>query len=142
VPCWEDALATIGGLEHILPSGSPSLCLFVCCSAVVVRLALEPDEAIADHFERMMKGLGTDEKGLSAATICYHWMQPRVEELYEKLYGRSLEERIRTDTDANYGDLLVTLLHIPTDTDGGRSGSDDGSSSCSDGKQPEDAASS
>ncbi|ETL83246.1 hypothetical protein L917_16757 [Phytophthora nicotianae] len=44
-------------------------------------------------------------------------MQPRVEQLYEKLYGRSLEERIRTDTDANYGDLLVTLLHIPTDDD-------------------------
>ncbi|KAE9030016.1 hypothetical protein PR003_g10214 [Phytophthora rubi] len=86
-----------------------------------VRLALEPDAAIADHFERMMKGLGTDEKGLSAAVIRYHWMQPRVEALYEKLYGRSLEERIRTDTDANYGDLLVTLLHIPTDGDGGDS---------------------
>ncbi|ETK76588.1 hypothetical protein L915_17036, partial [Phytophthora nicotianae] len=69
-----------------------------------VRLALEPDMAIAIHFERMMKGLGTDEKGLSAAVIRYHWMQPRVEQLYEKLYGRSLEERIRTDTDANYGD--------------------------------------
>ncbi|ETM36496.1 hypothetical protein L914_16839, partial [Phytophthora nicotianae] len=82
-----------------------------------VRLALEPDMAIAIHFERMMKGLGTDEKGLSAAVIRYHWMQPRVEQLYEKLYGRSLEERIRTDTDANYGDLLVTLLHIPTDDD-------------------------
>ncbi|OWY93171.1 Annexin protein, partial [Phytophthora megakarya] len=80
-----------------------------------VRLALEPEEVIADHFERMLKGLGTDEKGLSAAVIRYHWMQPQVEQLYEKRFGRSLEERIRTDTDANYGDLLVTLLHIPTD---------------------------
>ncbi|CAI5709709.1 unnamed protein product [Peronospora farinosa] len=78
-----------------------------------VRLALEPDAAIADHFECMMKGLGTDKKGLSTAVIRYHWMQPRVEKAYEKLQGRSLEERIRTDMDANYGDLLVTLLHTP-----------------------------
>ncbi|KAI9922040.1 hypothetical protein PsorP6_000262 [Peronosclerospora sorghi] len=78
-----------------------------------VRMALEPDAAIVDHFERMMKGK-MDQQGLSAAVIRYHWMQPRVEKLYEKLHGWSLEERIRTDTDANYADLLVTLLHIPT----------------------------
>ncbi|CAI5733423.1 unnamed protein product [Hyaloperonospora brassicae] len=95
-----------------------------------VRLALEPDAAIADHFERMMQGLRTDEKGLSAAVIRYHWMQPRVTQLYEKLHGRPLEERIRTETDASYGDLLVTLLHIPTsahedDSSGGGRGSAD-----------------
>lgn len=84
-----------------------------------------------------MKGLGTDEKGLSAAVIRYHWMQPRVEQLYEKLYGRSLEERIRTDTDANYGDLLVTLLHIPTDGGGGSSSSSYSNSSS---KEPERAS--
>ncbi|GMF60159.1 unnamed protein product [Phytophthora fragariaefolia] len=104
-----------------------------CCAAV--RLALEPVVAIADHFERTMKGLGTDEKGLSAAVIRYHWMQPRVEKLYEKLYRRSLEERIRTDTDANYGDLLVTLLHIPTGSD-----SDEGISSTGSSKAPEPAS--
>ncbi|KAG3196834.1 hypothetical protein PC128_g7311 [Phytophthora cactorum] len=58
----------------------------------LLRLALEPDVVIADHFERMMKGLGTDEKELSAAVIRYHGMQPRVERLYEKMYGRSLEK--------------------------------------------------
>ncbi|CAH0520817.1 unnamed protein product [Peronospora belbahrii] len=82
-----------------------------------VRLALEPDRAIADHFERMMNNLAIDEKGLSTAIIRYHWIQPRIEKLYEKFYKRSLDERIRTDMDANYGDLLVTLLHIPTDND-------------------------
>ncbi|CEG48808.1 annexin family [Plasmopara halstedii] len=80
-----------------------------------VRLALEPYAAIADHYNRSLKCLRKDEKALSAAVVRYHGMQPRVEQLYEKLYGRSLEERIRTDTEANYGDLLVTLLHIPTD---------------------------
>ena len=95
-----------------------------------MRLALEPDAAIADHFERMMQGLRTDEKGLSAAVIRYHWMQPQVAQLYEKLHGRPLEERIRTETDASYGDLLVTLLHIPTsahedDSSGSGSGSAD-----------------
>ncbi|ETI32738.1 hypothetical protein F443_20509 [Phytophthora nicotianae P1569] len=44
---------------------------------------------------------------LAECVIRYHWMQPQVEQLYEKLYGRSLEERIRTDMDANYRDLLV-----------------------------------
>ncbi|ETP02562.1 hypothetical protein F441_20390, partial [Phytophthora nicotianae CJ01A1] len=43
---------------------------------------------------------------LAERVIRYHWMQPQVEQLYEKLYGRSLEERIRTDMDANYRDLL------------------------------------
>ncbi|KAG7375529.1 hypothetical protein PHYPSEUDO_000737 [Phytophthora pseudosyringae] len=105
---------------------------------LAVRLALEPDAAIADHFERVMKGLGTDEKGLSAAVIRYHWMQPRVERLYEKLYGRSLEERIRTDTDANYGDLLVTMLHIPTEAGDGDGCSSNSSSSS--GKEPESAS--
>ncbi|KAE8992062.1 hypothetical protein PR002_g20668 [Phytophthora rubi] len=39
-----------------------------------------------------------------------------VNDIYKK---NCTGERIRTDTDANYGDLLVTLLHIPTDGDGG-----------------------
>ncbi|RLN63881.1 hypothetical protein BBP00_00003818 [Phytophthora kernoviae] len=82
-----------------------------------VHLALEPDVAIARLLERTMKGLGTDEKGLSAAVIRYHWMEPQIEDTYEKLYGRSLEERIRTDTDANYGDLLVTMLNIPAENE-------------------------
>ncbi|KAG3227229.1 hypothetical protein PC129_g2226 [Phytophthora cactorum] len=101
-----------------------------------VRLALEPDVVIADHFERMMKGLGTDEKELSAAVIRYHGMQPRVERLYEKMYGRSLEKRIRTDTDANYGDLLITLLYIPTDD----CSSSDGNSNSNSEKEPETAS--
>ncbi|KAG2925253.1 hypothetical protein PC114_g4202 [Phytophthora cactorum] len=103
-----------------------------CC----FRLALEPDVVIADHFERMMKGLGTDEKELSAAVIRYHGMQPRVERLYEKMYGRSLEKRIRTDTDANYGDLLITLLYIPTDD----CSSSDGNSNSNSEKEPETAS--
>ncbi|KAG2777128.1 hypothetical protein JG687_00008597 [Phytophthora cactorum] len=102
----------------------------------LLRLALEPDVVIADHFERMMKGLGTDEKELSAAVIRYHGMQPRVERLYEKMYGRSLEKRIRTDTDANYGDLLITLLYIPTDD----CSSSDGNSNSNSEKEPETAS--
>ncbi|KAG6966050.1 hypothetical protein JG688_00006951 [Phytophthora aleatoria] len=102
----------------------------------LLRLALEPDVVIADHFERMMKGLGTDEKELSAAVIRYHGMQPRVERLYEKMYGRSLEKRIRTDTDANYGDLLITLLYIPTDD----CSSSDGNSNINSEKEPETAS--
>ncbi|RLN71665.1 hypothetical protein BBJ28_00008265 [Nothophytophthora sp. Chile5] len=81
-------------------------------------MALQPDVAVANLFERTMKSLGTDEKGLSAAVIRYRWVKPLFENTYEKLYGRSLEERIRTDTSANYGDLLVTLLDIPTEADG------------------------
>lgn len=82
-----------------------------------VRLALKPDETLARHFESTMKGLGTDEKRLSAAVIRYQTAMPSIEVAYKKIYGRSLRDRVRSDTSGDYGQLLLALLHQPSRVD-------------------------
>lgn len=78
---------------------------------LAVRLSLKPHETIARHVESTMKGLGTDEKRLSAAVIRYQTVLPAVELAYKKIYGRSLKDRVRSDTSGEYGQLLLALLH-------------------------------
>ncbi|RLN73696.1 hypothetical protein BBO99_00009285, partial [Phytophthora kernoviae] len=75
-----------------------------------VRMVFEPFELLADLFESTMKGLGTDEYGLSAAVVRYHVMLPQVKTAYKKLYGKELSKRIRGDTSGEYRDLLLAIV--------------------------------
>ncbi|TYZ68706.1 hypothetical protein PybrP1_005397, partial [[Pythium] brassicae (nom. inval.)] len=66
-----------------------------------VRLCLDPFHLIAEHFESTMKGLGTDEKGLSAAVVRYQPWLSEITKAYEGLYRRSLKERIHGEIDTS-----------------------------------------
>lgn len=76
-------------------------------------MSLKPFETLARHFESTMKGLGTDEKRLTAAVIRYQTALPQIQAAYKKIYGRSLKDRVKGDTSGDYGQLLLTLLHHP-----------------------------
>ncbi|KAE9318872.1 hypothetical protein PF008_g18407, partial [Phytophthora fragariae] len=75
-----------------------------------VRMVFEPFELLAGLFESTMKGLGTDEYGLSAAVMRYHVLLPEVKAAYKKLYGKELSQRIRGDTSGEYRDLLLAIV--------------------------------
>ncbi|EGZ04893.1 hypothetical protein PHYSODRAFT_566613 [Phytophthora sojae] len=75
-----------------------------------VRMVFEPFELLASLFESTMKGLGTDEYGLSAAVVRYHVLLPEVKTAYKKLYGKELSQRIRGDTSGEYRDLLLPIV--------------------------------
>ncbi|KAG3151855.1 hypothetical protein PC128_g22910, partial [Phytophthora cactorum] len=75
-----------------------------------VRMVFEPFELLAELFESTMKGLGTDEYGLSAAVVRYHAMLPQIKTAYKKLYGKELSKRIRGDTSGEYRDLLLAIV--------------------------------
>ncbi|KAI9918692.1 hypothetical protein PsorP6_011564 [Peronosclerospora sorghi] len=75
-----------------------------------VRMLLEPFEVLAELFESTMKGLGTDEYGLSAAVIRYYSFLPQIKTAYKKVYGRELSARIRGDTSGRYRKLLLEIV--------------------------------
>eukprot|EP00644_Phytophthora_capsici_P009323 jgi/Phyca11/505418/fgenesh2_kg.PHYCAscaffold_13_\ len=75
-----------------------------------VRMVFEPFEALADLFESTMKGLGTDEYGLSAAVVRYHILLPQIKVAYKKQYGKELSKRVRGDTSGEYRDLLLSIV--------------------------------
>lgn len=75
---------------------------------------LDRNKAIADVFEGTMTGFGTNEKALSAAVIRYHPFLSTVAPIFEKIYGKSLKERIKGETSGEYGELLLVLLDAPT----------------------------
>lgn len=79
-----------------------------------VRLCLDPFHLIAEHFESTMKGLGTDEKGLSAAVVRYQPWLPEIAKSYEGLYRRSLKERIEGEVSGDFRKLLLALFDAPT----------------------------
>ena len=75
-----------------------------------VGMILNPYETIAELFESTMKGLGTDEDGLTACVIRYQHVLPNVKEAYEKKYGKSLRDRIHGETSGQYRDLMIRLI--------------------------------
>lgn len=79
-----------------------------------MRLCLDPFHLIAEHFESTMKGLGTDEKALSAAVVRYQPWLAEIAQSYEGLYKRSLKERINGEVSGDYGKLLLALFDAPT----------------------------
>lgn len=79
-----------------------------------VRLALEPNELLAEYFESTMKGLGTDEQGLSTAIVRYHPYLGSFKNTYDSKYNTSLKDRIKGEVSGDFGSLLISLLDAPT----------------------------
>jgi hypothetical protein len=78
-----------------------------------VRLSIEPWVMLAEYYENTMKGIGTDEEGLSGAVIRYHSYLCKIQPLYEKIYKQTLRSRIIGDTSKDYQSLLVKLIEAP-----------------------------
>lgn len=81
-------------------------------------MIIRPLETLAELFESTMKGLGTDETGLSTCLVRYQQLLPQIKEAYEKKYGKSLHKRIHGETSGDYRDLLLKILESPVDSTG------------------------
>ncbi|OQR95759.1 Annexin (Annexin) Family [Thraustotheca clavata] len=75
-----------------------------------VGMILDPIHTIADLIERTMKGIGTDEFGLSATLVRYQQLLPQVKPAYAAKYGVSLQDRITGETTGDYRQLLLYVV--------------------------------
>ncbi|KAG3226266.1 hypothetical protein PC129_g3163 [Phytophthora cactorum] len=81
----------------------------------LVRSTLDPYPAIAEVFEKTMKGFGTDETGLSTALVRYQSVLPYVKAVYKRLYHEELRDRISGETSGDYKKLLLEVFDAPQD---------------------------
>ncbi|KAG7380642.1 hypothetical protein PHYPSEUDO_006983 [Phytophthora pseudosyringae] len=81
----------------------------------LVRSTLDPYPAIAEAFEKTMKGFGTDETGLSTVLVRYQSVLPHVKAAYKKLYHEELRDRISGETSGDYKKLLLEVFDAPHD---------------------------
>ncbi|ETK76597.1 hypothetical protein L917_16752 [Phytophthora nicotianae] len=81
----------------------------------LVRSTLDPYPAIAEVFEKTMKGFGTDETGLSTALVRYQSVLPHVKAAYKRLYHEELRDRISGETSGDYKKLLLEVFDAPLD---------------------------
>ncbi|KAG6582760.1 Annexin (Annexin) Family [Phytophthora cinnamomi] len=81
----------------------------------LVRSTIDPYPAIAEVFEKTMKGFGTDETGLSTALVRYQSVLPHVKTAYKKLYHEELRDRISGETSGDYKKLLLEVFDAPQD---------------------------
>ncbi|KAE8909075.1 hypothetical protein PF003_g7334 [Phytophthora fragariae] len=81
----------------------------------IVRSTIDPYPAIAEVFEKTMKGFGTDETGLSTALVRYQSVLPYVKAAYKKLYHEELRDRISGETSGDYKRLLLEVFDAPQD---------------------------
>lgn len=83
-----------------------------------IRSIIEPRELLADFFESSMKGVGTDEKSLSAALVRYHPYLNAFADNYKQAYKMSLRDRIKGETSGDFGELLLKVVDAPTTNPG------------------------
>ncbi|GMF49202.1 unnamed protein product [Phytophthora fragariaefolia] len=81
----------------------------------LVRSTIDPYPAIAEVFEKTMKGFGTDETGLSTALVRYQSVLPHIKAAYKKLYHEELRDRISGETSGDYKRLLLEVFDAPQD---------------------------
>lgn len=73
-------------------------------------MKLKPYEEVAKVINRACKGLGTDELLLSTILIRYQLIMSEVQKAHEELYGKSILERVKSETRGDYEKVLVALL--------------------------------
>jgi hypothetical protein len=78
-----------------------------------VGVSLDPYKTFAEHAESTMKGFGTDELGLSAALVRFRPFLQEVSKEYQRIYSKSLKDRVKGETSGDYRALLVGLLDSP-----------------------------
>ncbi|TDH69895.1 hypothetical protein CCR75_004021 [Bremia lactucae] len=76
----------------------------------LIRMITEPLDLLAELFEEVMKGFGTDENALSSAVVRYHIVLRDIKPVYKKKYGKELRERIAEEVSGDYGELLLSVF--------------------------------
>lgn len=74
-----------------------------------VGMKLNPFDTIAKLIKSKCAGFGTDESGLSRCIVRYQIILPQVMESHERLFGKSLQDRISSEVSGKYKDLLLLI---------------------------------
>jgi len=75
-----------------------------------LNMKLKPEETAAMFIESTMKGMGTDEYGLTASILMYQALMGTGFRTYEKEYGKSLESRVKGETKGDFEKLILEMI--------------------------------
>ncbi|XP_018014452.1 annexin-B12 [Hyalella azteca] len=77
---------------------------------VVLAMMLPTTELLADHLHEAMKGVGTNEDTL-VEILCTRNNKEinELKSVYEQKYGKSLQERLESETSGPFGSLLISM---------------------------------
>ena len=74
-------------------------------------MKLKPYETVAKLIKKACAGFGTDELLLTSCILRYQDILPHVAIAHEKLFEKSIHDRVKDETRGYYEDLLIALLN-------------------------------
>ena len=77
-----------------------------------LNMKLNPHQTAAEHIKSTCAGIGTDELGLSCAILRYQHILPRVMVEHVNISGKTIEERVVSETSGYYRKLLVQMIKV------------------------------
>lgn len=75
-------------------------------------MKLKPYETVAALIKSTCKGAGTDELGLSCAVLRYQHILQHVQVEHINLSGKTIGDRIMSETSGDYEKLLMTMVRV------------------------------
>jgi len=75
-------------------------------------MKLHPYETAAEQIKSTCAGMGTDELGLSCAILRYQHILPQVMIEHTNLFGKSIADRISSETSGDYEKLLLEMVRV------------------------------
>jgi len=76
-------------------------------------MKIRPAETVAKLIKSTCAGIGTDELELSCAVVRYQRLLPEVIRVHEDIFdGKTLEDRIRSETRGKYERLLLEIVRV------------------------------
>lgn len=75
-------------------------------------MKLTPYPTMAEHIKSTCAGMGTDELGLSCAILRYQHVLPRVMIEHTNLFGKTIHDRVASETSGDYKNLLLEMIRV------------------------------
>ena len=95
----------VKAMEKELSGKAAEAAIFTC------NMRLKPYAAIAKLIKSACAGVGTDELLLSTCVIRYQDIMGHVNMTHEELFGKSVQDRIKSECSGNYKRLLLALMN-------------------------------
>ena len=81
--------------------------------SILLKLMKPRDEMLAELLHEATSGAGTNDGVLIDIMTQFPYELPAVAACFQRVYGKSLESVIKSDTSGSYEDALITLLNTP-----------------------------
>jgi len=91
-------------MEDELSGTAEEAAIFTC------HMRLKPYEAIAKLIKSACAGFGTDDLLLMCCVVRYQDIMGHVNMAHEELFGKSIQDRVKSECSGDYEDLLIALM--------------------------------